>query len=560
MGKWYRRKNFDSKAEYAKKMVAGWTRQAMSDPCFAGEDNAEILLLHLTRWPLKRPYDNRYPEWLEYAKSAPVAGWFKSNLQGEVEYAAAWKARGSGWASEVTPEGWKEFRKHMELSADNFREAMKQRPRDPFAPWQLFSLSVAHRDPKDPMPKDWFEKTIAIRFDYEPAYGEAIRYLQPRWGGSHQEMLQFGEQCLATGRFDTGVPRVYQYIVESIYQDRYPERRGVFMEKTVAQNLIKMHEGYLTQMHSAYAQREERSLAAVHAWMGGLYAEAAGYHQQLDHQITGKQALAFIEKSGLDRREIISESVLMASPRAREFSRAEELYRKGYFKEALPIYEKVAAALAEIPGADYLPRQRAAMAALSEQLKSAKDEWVPVPCSKDLVEWKIVRGHWEGNEAGGIVNQGRDRRAYMVLPLPMGKNYEIRCQVDFFPGKCCKGLGLLVNVKPEDSRFHMAGCIRQYMGSNSTHAQITQMSFFPAKAPLIPATLQKTGNKLRASFNDGLISMAVGDTPMITDYKPTETEMPSKSPDYWVGIGADDFCSENTTTITAVEIRKISKK
>src|SRR5947208_3580152 len=56
----------------------------------------------------------------------------------------------------------------------------------------------------------WFDRSVGADMDFYDAYHRLLWALRPRWGGSHEQMLQFADECLRTGRFDTCLP--YHYL------------------------------------------------------------------------------------------------------------------------------------------------------------------------------------------------------------------------------------------------------------------------------------------------------------------------------------------------------------
>jgi len=52
-------------------------------------------------------------------------------------------------------------------------------------------------------------------------YYNYLDAMLPRWGGSHKALLSFGKECLATGRFDTPVPKIfYEAVLKVSERDR----------------------------------------------------------------------------------------------------------------------------------------------------------------------------------------------------------------------------------------------------------------------------------------------------------------------------------------------------
>ena len=68
-------------------------------------------------------------------------------------------------------------------------------------------------------PRFWFDQAVAAQLDAPGAHRTLRWAIRPRWGGSHEEMLRFGLECLNTRRFDTSVPDVFADVVFDIKEE-----------------------------------------------------------------------------------------------------------------------------------------------------------------------------------------------------------------------------------------------------------------------------------------------------------------------------------------------------
>ncbi|MGD9010616.1 MAG: ankyrin repeat domain-containing protein, partial [Desulfobacteraceae bacterium] len=97
----------------------------------------------------------------------------------------------------------------------------------------------------------------------------------PRWGGSHQEMLAFGEACLATNRFDTDVPLFYLHTLREIGVEQSNNRwRSPFRSKKARSNTQMLFSSLLREpSRQAEFDRIRIQQALTTAWSGD-YATA----------------------------------------------------------------------------------------------------------------------------------------------------------------------------------------------------------------------------------------------------------------------------------------------
>jgi len=140
----------------------------------------------------------------EYSKHEDKDDWLLEMANGAFLRKMAWKLRGSGFAGTVKPRGWAKFGELMPKASQHFRAAYELHPEYPEAAAKLIGVAMAGHD--DESTWHWFEKAIAAEVDHTPAYDSMSWALRPRWGGSHDAMIEFGKRCNASGRYDTLVP------------------------------------------------------------------------------------------------------------------------------------------------------------------------------------------------------------------------------------------------------------------------------------------------------------------------------------------------------------------
>ena len=138
------------------------------------------------------------------AASENTDHWLLEVLLARAHIDLAWQDRGGGWASEVPEKGWQGFEAHLTKARSLLLQAWKEQPDLPEAAHFLITVATGGVGGEDA--RFWFDRAVAVDFDFEAAYRALLWALRPRWGGSHQAMIAFGRECLATKRFDTQVP------------------------------------------------------------------------------------------------------------------------------------------------------------------------------------------------------------------------------------------------------------------------------------------------------------------------------------------------------------------
>lgn len=105
----------------------------------------------------------------------------------------AWKARGGGWASTVTDEGWQKFGARLQKSAQALREAARMKEPCPLLWSSLQRFALGNEQDRSEYDK-LFNQAIREFPDYEPFYNNRAIFLLPRWYGEDGELERDLEQ------------------------------------------------------------------------------------------------------------------------------------------------------------------------------------------------------------------------------------------------------------------------------------------------------------------------------------------------------------------------------
>jgi len=127
---------------------------------------------------------------------------------------SAWRARGGGWASEVTEEGWKVFHEKLGKAWDVLKKAEKLNVNDPGLYCVFIQAGMGLNKPKSEM-DTLFEKGISIERAYYPLYCHRALDLLPRWGGEKGELALFANKSVTLTADQEG-EKVYAVIAADI--------------------------------------------------------------------------------------------------------------------------------------------------------------------------------------------------------------------------------------------------------------------------------------------------------------------------------------------------------
>ena len=189
-------------------------------------------------------------------------------LKGRVYIRKAWDARGGGYAPSVTEEGWKEFKAQLDLSEKALRKAWALDQKDANIAVSMLTICLGKSYPRREM-ELWFKRAM----DIDPACFEAVQskalYLEPKWLGSAQEVLQFGTECVASTRWKGKVPVILAGIHDSLcgYLDENDQPR-YWQDPAVWKDLQRSYERFfeLNPKNVSYRHNYAR-----HAYLCGKY-------------------------------------------------------------------------------------------------------------------------------------------------------------------------------------------------------------------------------------------------------------------------------------------------
>lgn len=136
----------------------------------------------------------------------PVDPWLRSVLTGWAKRRLAWLARGGGYADTVTEAGAREFERWMRDAYPDLVAAHHLHPEWPEAASELIDVAMAGYAPAADTARQWFDQAVAAQIDYRGAYDRYLWSLLPRWGGSHEAILEVVRECIYADHYATDVP------------------------------------------------------------------------------------------------------------------------------------------------------------------------------------------------------------------------------------------------------------------------------------------------------------------------------------------------------------------
>ena len=142
--------------------------------------------------------------------------WVHEILLARLYHTIAWEIRGTG------PGGFlpQQFFDNMEHARRHALRAWEMKPELPEAATLMLKITMADKGAAGENVRFWFDEAVQADFTCLEAYHSLAWALRPRWRGNHKQMLAFGDECLATGRFDTEIPLMFHQMASGVVEER----------------------------------------------------------------------------------------------------------------------------------------------------------------------------------------------------------------------------------------------------------------------------------------------------------------------------------------------------
>ena len=128
-------------------------------------------------------------------------------LKGQFYTDYAWEARGSGFANAVSNQGWQLFATRLEIAEAALNKAWKLNPQDARIARQMITVELCQGQGR-PRMEQWFQRAMSLDPNYYDACYAKLHYLQPKWYGSSEDMLEFGGECVNSSKWGGHIPLI----------------------------------------------------------------------------------------------------------------------------------------------------------------------------------------------------------------------------------------------------------------------------------------------------------------------------------------------------------------
>jgi hypothetical protein len=127
----------------------------------------------------------------------------------------AWKARGSGYADSVSSQGWKLFEQRLDVADAALTKAWSLNPHDERIARAMLTVELGQGKGR-PRMEQWFQRAMALNTNNYDACWAKLYYLEPKWYGSRDQMLEFAAECLNSDKWGGHVPLIVVDVHEKI--------------------------------------------------------------------------------------------------------------------------------------------------------------------------------------------------------------------------------------------------------------------------------------------------------------------------------------------------------
>lgn len=172
------------------------------------------------------------PDVEDPAFEARLTGWVDQNrddalpvlVRAKYYYDVGWFKRGRNFAADIQRDNMKAFTIHMALALADVELALRLNPANPYA-YQL-RLSILRGSGKSDRMETAFNAAIAKYPGYYPLYDIFLTVLEPRWGGTIDEMYGFVERYAAHAPERSPLKLLYLGLYRSLIQSAAVYCRG----------------------------------------------------------------------------------------------------------------------------------------------------------------------------------------------------------------------------------------------------------------------------------------------------------------------------------------------
>jgi hypothetical protein len=191
-------------------------KSAMTDkdfsPAIAAIDATDIDALALAGNLDRKQVLDSYEQDLETAfpNSGPIL-----SHKGKFYVDYAWEARGGDVAARTTAQQFKDFEARLTIAKEALETSWDVDPHDASACVAMLKVELGLDGGRDEMER-WFQRGLSVLPGDIKLYNQKMLYLQPKWHGTPEDVLKFGQECAKTELYRDAIPLEIAFAHEDI--------------------------------------------------------------------------------------------------------------------------------------------------------------------------------------------------------------------------------------------------------------------------------------------------------------------------------------------------------
>ncbi len=442
---------------------------------------------------------------------------------------------------------------HMNQAAEKFRAAWEMKPQYPQPATNMLDISIVARRAVEEESTEWFNRALTAQFDYLPAYKAWLNGLLPRWGGSHEKMLDFGIMCARTHRYDTQVPYYFFKILGDVLDDSSLGRK-VFKDVIVKETAMALSEQKVKDARNEAQRENALSMLGIHAWACEEYARATEVLKSQPKKFT-RPAIIVELPFKTHERIIRGESELYAHDLKDEWEKAESAWKAKQLDEAARLYE----ALLTKPGGSDNELVASKHASVRFEQEFNKGGWVSLNIEPRLLCWQLDKGNWTATKEGVLTNVGMGDSAFILHNGRIGDDFQVRGEFEIKGARAEAGMGVMLGYGRDEESARWVSCVHQFEKIGSRVEMLDGKFDSTVDDALLGDGVGRF--EFEITCHDGRITYAVNGCKVYTDCTAYDTLEPfpplKRMRDGRVGLGHLLCPSGATTRLLNAEVRRL---
>lgn len=219
-------------------------------------------------------------------------------VRGEFWFNLGWEARTQSFARNVPAGGFETLEKCLEKSKQALEESWRLQPDDAVVASTLMDIDKAVGGDRATM-ELWFDRAMRADGDHRSACLTKLDWLDPKWHGTDEEMLDFGRACRDTKNWRTGIT-----LLVADAHDRhasrlpFPESSKYLASREVWSDIESVYTEYLKHFPDDAAAR---SKYAPLAYSANHFEVAQAQFEALGDELVQSREFPFVPLQELKR-------------------------------------------------------------------------------------------------------------------------------------------------------------------------------------------------------------------------------------------------------------------